>query len=224
MLGHELVELLLGVLAAGVGIEHLVQVVQHLPDLLHRPRIRIGQGVAQAGELGVQHLRAQQVGDLLIGRSRLRRAPLVVGQLANRPRGVRRQRVQLGFGKPSGVGRIREQRGPFAFQRLVEQLPDLLQGAVQPGGVAQLPGSLPSSPAQRVQAGAAVHPAAQQPLQGGPRRHPGQHVLADLVQRPADVVRRLQRIRAAVPGPVPNRHVRLRRRCGRRPIPWPAGD
>ena len=85
VLAHEVVELLLRVFTPRVSVEHVVERVHHLPD----PRkIRWSgrlHGVAQSGELGVQHLAAQQVLDLLVLLPRLRRTPLVVGQGPHRP-------------------------------------------------------------------------------------------------------------------------------------------
>ena len=57
--GHEVIEVLLGVLAAGVGIEHGVQRGHHVLDPLHGLRIGLGEGLPHAAELAVQHLTAQ---------------------------------------------------------------------------------------------------------------------------------------------------------------------
>jgi len=64
---HELVEVRLGMLAAGVGGQHLVQVAEHVLDPLHRLRVGIAHDLPHAPELAVQHVAAQQVLELLEG-------------------------------------------------------------------------------------------------------------------------------------------------------------
>jgi hypothetical protein len=147
VLAHELVEARLRVLAAGVRVEQLVERPEHVLDPLHLLRAGVGERVAHAAELGVEHLAPQQVADLLVGLRGLGRAPLVVGELAHRPGGVVGELVQLGLGQPGGVGRVREQRPPLRGQRPVQQLLDPLQGAVQPAPAAGRPGPLPHPPA-----------------------------------------------------------------------------
>jgi hypothetical protein len=64
---HELVEVRLGMLAAGVGGQHLVQVAEHILDPLHRLRVGVLHDLPHAAELAVQHVAAQQVLELLEG-------------------------------------------------------------------------------------------------------------------------------------------------------------
>ena len=64
---HELVEVRLGMLAAGVGGQHLVQVAEHVLDPLHRLRVGVLHDLPHAAELAVQHVAAQQVLELLEG-------------------------------------------------------------------------------------------------------------------------------------------------------------
>ena len=64
---HEPVEISLGVLAAGIGGQHLVQVAEHVLDPLHRLRVRVLHDLPHAAELAVQHLAAEQVLELLEG-------------------------------------------------------------------------------------------------------------------------------------------------------------
>ena len=161
------------------------------------------QRVPHPAELAVEHLAAQQVLDLGVRLARLVAAPPVVRQLPDRPGGVVRQRVQLGLGKSRGVVRVGEQRPPLGRQRPVEQLPDLLQGAVQPAAPARGPGLLADPAAQLVQAAQAVGALLQQPAQRLGRAGAGQDLVADLVQCAPDVERRLQRVRPAVPRAVP---------------------
>ncbi len=87
-------------------------------------------------------------------------------------------------------------------QRLVERGPHLVEGAAEvaapAGGVAH-----PAGPGgQLVEAAAAVEAAAQQVAQRLAHRAAREHVAADLVERGADVVRRRERVRSAVPGAV----------------------
>ncbi len=88
---HEVLESGVGVFATGVGLDHVVQRVQHV---LHPGHV-LGCGVLQcllhAAELRVEHLAAQQVGNLLERLAGLRRTPLVVGQRVHGPSRVVRQ-------------------------------------------------------------------------------------------------------------------------------------
>jgi hypothetical protein len=206
VLGHEPVELLLGVLTAGVGLEHVVQRGDHLPDPGHVLGAGAAQRVPHPAELAVQHLPPQQVLDLLVRLPGLVRAPLVVRQLADGAGRVVRQRVQLRFREPGRVVRVGEQLPPLGRQRPVQQPAHLLQRAVQPPAPARLPGLAAHLAAQLVQPAQPARVASallEQPAQRLPGRRPGQHVVADLVQRPAHVERWLQRVGPAVPGAVP---------------------
>ncbi len=166
---HELLELLLRVLAPGVGVEHLVERGHHRPDAFELLRGGVLQRVAHALELGVEDLAAQQVLDLVVGLPGLGRAPLVFGELADGPRRVVRQGVELGLGQPGRVVRVGEQRAPLLLQRLVEQLLDLVERAVEAAAAAQLSGALPGPAAQRLEAVAPVRPPPQHPVEGRPR-------------------------------------------------------
>ncbi len=109
MLGHELLELLLGVgIPAGLRGQQRRQVVEHLlhprdvlgRDLLHR--------LLHALEALFEEFGAQHLPDFLEGFPRIRGTPVVVRQLRNLPRDVRRQRFQLQLAEPrvlAGVGR-----------------------------------------------------------------------------------------------------------------------
>ena len=110
------VEVLLRVLAARVGVEHLPQVREHVLDPLHGRRVRVFQRLLHALELAVEHLPAQQVAELLellpaprATASRTRRAggwPARCRSAARRvpPRGAARRR--------SGRGTARRARPP----------------------------------------------------------------------------------------------------------------
>ena len=203
---HELLERSLGVLAPGVGLEHGVQVGHHVPDPLELLRAGAGQGVAHSPELGVEHLAAEQVADLLVGGGGLGRAPLVVGELADGPRGVRRQLVQLGLGQAGRVRGVGEQGLALGVDGLVEQLPDPLEGAVEPSPLAQLPAPVPGLAEQVAQAPGPGHALAQQAAQGVGGPVPGQDPLPQPVEGPGHVERRLQRVRPAPPGAVAVAH------------------
>ncbi len=203
---HEPVERRLGVLAAGVGVEHGVQVGEHLPDTLEVGGAGIPKGLLHAAELGVQHLPAEQVADLVVGGGRLGRAPLVVGELAHRPGGVARQRVKLRLGQPGGVGGVGEQRGPLLPDGPVEQGAHLLEGAVEPAPLAQGAPAQAGLAQQVAQAPLAGHPLAQQRRQRIAGPVTAEHLLADAVQRAGDVERRLQRVGATLPAAVAVAH------------------
>ena len=91
---HELVELGVGVLAPRVGGEQFVEVGEHVAYPLHGLGVAALQHLLHARELRVEHLAAQHLLDLLESRAGLRRAPVVVRQLADGARGVGRQRVE----------------------------------------------------------------------------------------------------------------------------------
>jgi hypothetical protein len=206
VVAHEALEGLLGVLAAGVGVQHRVEVGQHVLDPLHGGRVVRLQALLHAPELGVEDLAAEQVADLLVGGGRLGRAPAVVGQLAHGAGGVVRELVQLGLGQPGGVRRVGEQGAPLLLQGPVEQLADLDQGAVHARGAAQLAAALAGPAQQVVQATQARHAAPEQVGQrlGGPVA--AQDPLGQAVEGAADVERRRQRVGPAPPGPVPVTH------------------
>ena len=139
------------------------------------------------------------------------------------------QRVELGLGQPGVVARVGEQRASLRLERLVEQLADLLERAVEATGPARLPLALPDLAEQVVEAAAAGQAAPQQLRQRLCGCQPAEHVVADLVDRLGDVVRRRERIVAAVPLAVPGAPhlvtllIGSRRRSGRRRSPSTAG-
>ncbi len=202
VLGHEVVEVLLLVLAPRVVLEHLGQRGHHVLDPLHGLLVGLVQALLHALELAVQDLLPQQVLELLERLPGRRRLPFVVRQLPDRARGVGRDRVQLGLAHPRGVAGVGEQLRPLLADRLVQHGPDLLEHAVQAAAVAHL--ALPlAHPAQHVvQAAVPGHALAQQVAQRRGRVGALQHRLAQRVDRAPDVVGRLQRIRPAGVGPV----------------------
>ena len=163
--GHELVELLLRVLAPRVGREHRVEVGHHVLDPLHRCGgggfCCVFQRLLHPAELRVEHLAAQQVLHLLEGLRRLGGAPVVARRAGARRAPGRRQRVQRGLAEPRVVGGVGEERRPLLADRGVDQPPHLLQGAVEASALAHLPPLL-AQPAHHV-----VQPAGSLPV---PRR------------------------------------------------------
>ena len=80
VLGHEVLEILMAVLAAGVLVEEFVEVVEHLVDGLAVFIAGVLQCLFHAREALVEHLPAEQVLDLLVALPRLGAAPVVVGE------------------------------------------------------------------------------------------------------------------------------------------------
>ena len=230
VLVHEVAELLVGVLAAVVRVEERGQVGDHVLDRLHVASVRVLQRLLHRGERAVEHLPAQQVLDLLVGLPRLVRAPRVVLERPDGAGGVVGQRVQLGLGQARGVVRIGEQLPPFGLQRLVEQLADLLQGAVHPAG-RRGPGAAaraPSGAARPAPAGPPCRGAAARAAPPGrrcrpaPSRRSRRRRCPGRTAAPAGRARRASG-RTGSRGRAGGCHLRPRRRCGCRRCPWPAG-
>ncbi|CAB4712892.1 unannotated protein [freshwater metagenome] len=201
VLVHELVELLGGVLTASVGVEERVEVLQHLVD---RRAVLVGgalERLLHAGEALVEHLAPKQVLDLLVVLPRLAALPVVRRQLAHGGGGARRQAFELHLAQGAvAVVHLDVARQLLALleQRAVEELADLLEGAVEVVLLQQLPTPL-GHPAREVVEARAVLAATAQEL---PHRAIGRiarhHVLADRVERLGDVDRRRQRVAALV--------------------------
>jgi hypothetical protein len=199
VLVHEVGEAVGGVLAARVGGQQVVEVGHHVLDRLHGLRVTVLEEALHPGELRVEDLALQHLLDRLVRRARLGRAPLVRIERPDGAGGVVGQRGQVHLGQPGVVGVHPRQRLGLGGQRLVERGPDLVEGAGQVtaplGGLAHPAGSLP----QLVEPAATVDPTSHQVTQRLPQRAAGQHVLADLVERLAHVVRRRRGVRPAVP-------------------------
>jgi hypothetical protein len=201
VLGHEVVELLLRVLAAGVRLEHRVEVGEHVLDGLHRLRARRLERLLHALELAVEDLAAQQVVDRLVGlrASSLRQSYGLSACTAGRCRPAACRAPARASGRRR-TGRGTARAAPR--QRLLEQLADLLQRPVELALAPGLPLPLGDLAAQVVQAragrrrrGAAgrAAPAGAGAVEHLPRRsRPGR----------GDVVRRLERVPPAGPGAV----------------------
>ena len=173
VLVHEVTECVSRVLVAGVRGEQRVQVGEHVLDPLHHLGISGLQGPLHPGELGVQHLALQHLLDRLVRRARVRRAPGVGVQCADRAGDVVGQRVQLQLGE-AGVFPVEPRQGlPLGGQGLVQGGPDLVEGATEslraaepaPGaaGGARRAGQDRRAPPGRVPAARAANPAGCRP-------------------------------------------------------------
>ena len=179
------VELLLGVLAAGVGVEHLVEVGEHVLDPCMSSGVGARQRVLHPAELAVEHLAAQQVLDLLVRlpapRPSATGSPPAPAPRAPCRRAARRARASANRAGRPGRGTAPAARPPA------------------PGRAARAPARAcrPAGRARRASRAGCAHLAAQvvepaQPVRVAGRSRPrsasrgrraGQHVVADLVQR-----------------------------------------
>ena len=209
VLVHELGERVGGVLVAGVLGQQRVEVGQHVLDLLHRLGVLALQRLLHAGELGVQHLPLQHLGDGLVRLPGLVGAPLVVTQRPDGAGDVVGDGLQLQLRQPVLVAVHPGQLLPLGGQRLVEGGPDLVQGAPEVAALASGGAQLAESLGELVQTTPTVQPTLHQLPQRVPDGAGGQHVLADLVQGRAEVVRRRERVASAPPGPVAEPAVRV---------------
>ncbi len=130
MLVHEVFEILLGVLAAGVLVQQVVEVVNHLVDPLTILVRGALQRLLHARKALVEHLAAEQILDLLVLLARLTAAPVVVGEFLDGLGRRRRQRVQLQLAEAGVVVEGAGQLLAFGQHGLIQQLLDLLQGSV----------------------------------------------------------------------------------------------
>ena len=223
---HEAIEIGLGVLAACVRGQHLVQVGEHVLDPLHRLRIGIAHDLPHAAELAVEHLAAQQLPELLEGLAGGGRPPVVVGQLPDGLGRVGGQRVEVRFAQPGLVARVGEQLGALLPDGGVEQGAGLFEYAVEASAAADLPLPLPH-PAQHVIKAPAARLVPQPPSQQLPQRvgrvGPREYRVAHLVDGAAHVKGERQRVGAVDITAVPViRHVRSRTRWCCRRCPWTA--
>ena len=122
---------------------------------------------------------------------------MVVGQAADRLRGVGRERVELGLAHPGVVAGVGEQLRPLLSDRGVKQGPRLLQDAVEAPAAADLLALFADPPQHVVQAAVALQAPAEQVAQGGARVGAGEHRVAHLVERAPRVVGRRERVGAA---------------------------
>ena len=202
VLGHELVEVGLRVLPAGMLLQQGIQVIDHLLDPGAVLVGRVLQRLLHPREPLVQLLPAEQLGDLLVRLPGCAGAPLIVTQLVDRGRRRRRQILQLQFGESGVVVQIAGQLLAFGQHRLIEQLAYLVQRAVEAMALQQLLPLLGDPASQLIQTGPIPITAAQELLHRALRRGALHHVATDLLQRLGQIHRRRQRIRAVVIRPV----------------------
>ena len=243
VLGHELVEVLLRVLAPRVLVEQLVEVAQHVLEPLvrrlllgaRRARLHPLQRIPHPAEALIEHVAAQPVENVAVDPLGLRRRPAVLGQLLDRRRRRPRQRVELSLGEPGVVAVDLGERLLLRRQRLVELGLRAGDGAVEPAATGDLathahgPGAQVVEPLP-VQVPVLVgQPPAQHLAQRVAQAVPGEDLLAERVERLPHVVGRRQRVRPALPGPVPvppvpvpsrTGHQRSRRRRRGSPGSW----
>ena len=201
MLGHEVVEVGLRVDPLLVLLEQVVEVGEHLVDGCAVLVGGVLERVLHAGEPLVEQLATEQVLDLLVRLAGLPALPVVRRQLGDRGRGAGRQAVELELAE-----------GPVAVVHLdvagellallehgpVEQLAHLLQRAVELVVAQQVAPPLGDPAGQVVETGLVASAAAQELPHRPLGAVAGHHVLADLVERLAEVDRGRQRVAAVV--------------------------
>ncbi len=200
--GHEPLEVLLGVLPAGMLVQQIVQILEHA---VHALTVLVGgtfEGLLHPGEPLVEHLAAQQVTDLLVVLPGLRAAPVVVGELLHGLRGGGGQFLDPHLREPGVVVECACEGLAFLEDGPVEQLTHLAQRAVEVRPVQQLPPTPIRLRRKAVQPAHRAVTAAQQFPQRTSRRTAGQHVLADRGEGLTQIHRRGEGV-AAVVGPVP---------------------
>ena len=141
VLAHEVLEVIRGVLPARMLVQQVIQVVEHLVDGLAVLVGGVLQRLLHPREALVEHLPAEQILDLVVLLPRLGASPVVVRQLLHGLGRRRRQRLDLQLGEPGVVVEGAGQLLALGQHGLVEQLLDLLQGAVKVVAVQQLPPS-----------------------------------------------------------------------------------
>ena len=192
----------LGVLAALVLLEQLVEVVEHLVD---RGAVLVGgvlERLLHAGEPLVEQLAAEQVLDLLVvlaglaaAASRSRDSSLTAAAVEG---GRFSSCISRNARSASSRSTSRASCLRSSSTRAVEQLADLLERAVEVVPLQQLAAPLGDPAGQVVEAGLVAAAPAQELAHRPLRRVAGHHVLADRVERLGEVDRGRERVRAAV--------------------------
>ena len=199
MLVHELLEVFRDVLATAVLVEHGIQVGEHvLEGLLALGRHRVVHGLRHVLELLVEHVAAQHLADLVVCRTGLGGAPVVVGELAHSARGVVGQHVEHRLAEAGVVGGVGEERGLLAVESLVEFLAHFLEQAVESPGLLQLAPALLDAAAQVVETAHAVGPALQEIAQRIAHRTAVEDAIGKRVDGASGIDRLRKRIGAAV--------------------------
>jgi len=199
---HELGERVVGVLAAGVLAEQVVEVAHHFGDALVGGRILTLQRLLEPGEALLHDLTAQAVEDLLVSRPRLVTLPVVLGELLHRLSRRAGQVVEDRLAEPGLVVVVSAQLVALGRDRLIEQLLGPGDRPVEVAPAQRLAAHPPGAGPQLVQAAALARALPDQVAQGVAQIFPGQDPLADLVDRRPHVVGRRERVRPVVPGSV----------------------
>ena len=200
MLVHELAEVLVGVLPAGVLVQQVGEVGEHLG---HRRPVGVGgvlQRLLHSGEPRVERLGTQQVLDPPVRLAGVRRGPVVVLELPHRGRrtvgevldGHLPQRAVHGV----HLG-VAGELPAFGEQRLVEQLRDLVEGAAQPVALQQFLPAAVDAPCELVEPGVVAAAGAQELAHGLLGRVAGHDTLGHRVECLGQVERGRERVRPA---------------------------
>ena len=140
---HEPVEVLLAMPAGLPGLDHAVQLGQHVLEPTQLFGRKILHARSHVPEVGSEHLvlePIQQLVELLLG-SRVVEA--VVLELTDGPRRIRRQRGQELLLQPGIVFRLEREGAPLRLQDVVQALLDLPKGPLQVHPLHLLPASVP---------------------------------------------------------------------------------
>jgi hypothetical protein len=204
---HEPVELLLGVLTAVAGLDHRVQLREHVLDPLQLLWCEVAESLRQAPEPGPQDLAGQLIRQLLEPATSLRVDEAVLAEIAEAAGEVGGERVEEGLPGPSVVVGPEGECGPLPLQDVVEPPGQVLQGSLEVEVGLLGPPSLPQPGGQRVRAGepapqAPPHEAAHGAL--GPLA--GQDLLRHRLEEVPGGQVRAQRVLGPVPPRVPDPH------------------
>src|SRR5262249_2798738 len=152
-----------------------------------------------ATEALLDHLLPEPVEDLLVEAAGFVAAPLVLGELFDRPRGRTREVVEGGFGEAGVVVVAARERVAFGGDRLIGQLWGAAPRAVELPGAERVAAHAASPGLESVEAASPGRASPQQVAQRFTQAASGEHVPSDLVDGGAHVVGRGERVRAALP-------------------------
>ena len=164
VLVHELGEVAGGVLATRVLLQQRVEVGHHLPHRLHGGGVLPAEGLLHPRELGVEHLLAEHVHDVLPVLLALGAAPLVVTELPHLPGRVVGQGVERHLGQTGVVALLAGEEVALGGQRPVELLAHLVERAAEVAPTLHLAPALGDLPAQLVETAAVAETLAHEPV------------------------------------------------------------
>ena len=201
MLGHELGEVVVGVVPRRMLLEQVVEVGEHL---LHRGPVLLGgtfESLLHPGEALVEELATQQVLDLLVGLAGLAALPVVGRQLAHRGGGRRGEVVHQHLAEvavPVVHRDVAGQLASFGRDGLVQELAHLTERAVEVVALQDLAAPLGHPSGQVVEPCLVVAATSQELLHRPLGRVARHHVLPDRVERLGEVDGRCERVAAVV--------------------------